>query len=65
MMDDVIEYADCYIAGYIEVWKKWQADYADGVSSAMQQPVTESAARALAFDKALAEWAEKSAPQSN
>jgi hypothetical protein len=56
---DVLDYADCYIAGYMKVWKKWQSDYADGTSATMQYPVTESAARSLAFDKALEQWYEQ------
>ena len=54
-MDDVLDYADFYIAGYMKGWKKWRDDYING-APVMQSPVTESAARSLAFDKALEEW---------
>ena len=53
---DAMDYAECYVTGYMEVWKKWQSDYADGTSATMQNPVTESAARELAFDKGLESW---------
>jgi hypothetical protein len=56
-----MDYAECYVTGYMKVWKKWQSDYADGTSATMQNPVTESAARELAFDKGLESWYKQAA----
>lgn len=52
---DAMDYAECYITGYMEVWKKWRDDYING-APVMQFPVTESEARALALDKGLESW---------
>ena len=46
---DVMDYAECYINGYMKVWKKWRDDYINGAPT-IQNPVTESAARSLAPD---------------
>ena len=55
---DATDYAEAYVTGYMKYWKKWKADYAEGRFPVIQNPVTESAAREVAFGKGLNAWAE-------